>query len=439
MAVAYGTALWVRFGNLDALNPEYFDYYVQMGVVQCLIWGLISRGGMHDWEPGWGWKETVLPFLRAVGLHLALTALLLVFLKFTVFSRWFWVLHYGAFLVLALTWRTGALAVLRRRWSDANRARSVWVLGDTPAAKRFLDAVSVRPDWSLRVAVHLPHPASRPGDASLSEELPFALYVALPGNDPRIPVWLHWAESRGVRFRYLPDLGDWGGRRAELHTDSGLPVVELRPEPLAQPVLRWTKRGLDCAVALGAILLLGWWLIPLAALLMQWESPGPVFFKQKRHGYGGRTFVLWKLRTLKPNLEADRDEVRAGDPRMTRVGAWLRRLSIDEFPQFFQVLAGTLSVVGPRPHMTAQTAEFQRRVSGYALRHWVKPGLTGLAQVRGYKGDSSDQELLDRRIQADVYYVENASLLLDLQILAETAWFWITGRGGAPRPKRSPK
>jgi len=145
------------------------------------------------------------------------------------------------------------------------------------------------------------------------------------------------------------------------------------------------------------------------------------------------------LRTMRPNEEANQQEAQLNDPRLTRVGAAVRRLALDEFPQFFQVLWGTLSLVGPRPHMVSQTPEFQQRVAQYPVRHWVKPGLTGLAQVRGFRGDSSDQERLDRRIEADVYYVENASLLLDVQILVETAWWWITGRGGAKTLPRNRK
>lgn len=444
MVVAFAVAVALRFEDLDAQNPAYFDYYVQMGLVQALVWGLLARGPMHAWEPGWGWKETALPLLRNLGVHIALTALLLVALKFTLFSRWFWLLHFSLFVFLACVWRAFALAQLRRKWRDAAQARPIWLVGHSPAAERFLRGLGSRPDWALRVERHWGDDALADfealSDASWDPvDRPYAVYAALPGGHPDIPKILRWADSQGIRFRYLPDLGDWGSRRAELHTEQGFPWVQLRSEPLANPIHRWSKRLLDVLVSALVLVLFGWWVLPLTALFLQLASPGPVFFKQVRHGYGGRSFVLWKLRTMRPNDEADQQEAQPNDPRLTRVGAAVRRLALDEFPQFFQVLWGTLSLVGPRPHMVSQTPEFQQRVAQYPVRHWVKPGLTGLAQVRGFRGDSSDQERLDRRIEADVYYVENASLLLDVQILAETAWWWITGRGGAKTLPRNRK
>jgi exopolysaccharide biosynthesis polyprenyl glycosylphosphotransferase len=442
MGASFALALALRFGDLDTQNPVYFDFYVQMGVVQALVWGLLSQSRgllLYQWEPGWGWKDASLPFLRILGLHIAVTALLLVALKFTLFSRWFWALHFLLFTVLAAGWRAFALQRLRRRWSDPKWARSIWLVGDGHAAQRFAATAAARPDWGLRLDRHVvASVAFQDGCPVLPlDDKPYALYCALPGGHPDVPRWLRWAENEGIRFRYLPDLGEWGSRRAVLHTESGFPTVQLRPEPLAQPLARLAKRVLDVVVSTVVLVLIGWWLIPLAAVALQIESRGPVFFRQVRHGYGGQTFVLWKLRTMRPHADEHTKEAAPDDPRITRVGQWMRRLAIDEFPQFAQVWWGTLSLVGPRPHMVAQTPEFQRRVAHYALRHWVKPGLTGLAQVRGYRGDSSDQILLDKRIEADLYYVENASLLLDLQILFETGWWWITGRGGAQRPGRT--
>jgi lipopolysaccharide/colanic/teichoic acid biosynthesis glycosyltransferase len=184
------------------------------------------------------------------------------------------------------------------------------------------------------------------------------------------------------------------------------------------------KRGMD--VMLAAILLLVACLpMLLIALLIRLESPGPPLFRQRRIGQDGRCFVMWKFRTLRAGASADGPlcQVRRGDKRVTRLGAWLRGWSVDELPQLFNVLRGEMSLVGPRPHAPGTCAgdrPFELICPSYAARHVVRPGMTGLAQVRGWRGATETEDKLLRRVDADLEYIETWSLWLDLAILART-------------------
>jgi len=180
------------------------------------------------------------------------------------------------------------------------------------------------------------------------------------------------------------------------------------------------KRFLDVSISLVFILLVLSWLTPLLAILICLDSRGPVFFKQKRVGRGGRSFLCLKFRTMYVNKDCHVRHAVRNDRRITRVGRILRRSNIDEFPQIINVLKGEMSLVGPRPHMHADCARFSQVVNGYKFRNMVKPGITGLAQVKGYHGPALTYESIFRRFQWDAFYVRNASLWLDLRILRKT-------------------
>jgi lipopolysaccharide/colanic/teichoic acid biosynthesis glycosyltransferase len=163
-----------------------------------------------------------------------------------------------------------------------------------------------------------------------------------------------------------------------------------------------------------------WWLIPIIALLIKIESPGPVFFKQLRSGKNNKPFICYKFRTLKTNVAADKIQVTKNDSRFTTIGKFLRKTNIDELPQFFNVLQSTMSVVGPRPHMLKHTEEFGNISEQYMARHYFKPGITGWAQINGYRGEIKNNDLLLKRIECDIWYMENWSMWLDMRIVLLT-------------------
>jgi len=180
------------------------------------------------------------------------------------------------------------------------------------------------------------------------------------------------------------------------------------------------KRTVDVVLSLLVISLVLWWLLPILAILIKLDSPGPVLFIQKRVGLFGKTFKCLKLRTMVVNKHADTRQAEKDDPRITSLGKFLRLSCIDELPQFFNVLIGDMSVVGPRPHMIRDCEEFGEQVPDYALRQLVRPGITGMAQVKGYRGKTEGFFDVFHRYQWDIFYVRNANIMLDLRIINKT-------------------
>lgn len=190
---------------------------------------------------------------------------------------------------------------------------------------------------------------------------------------------------------------------------------------------RFLKRLFDILFSLSIIIFVFSWLCPILALLIKLESPGPVFFIQLRTGRDNTSFRCYKFRSMCVNREADRRQATRGDHRITRIGGFLRKTSLDELPQFFNVLIGNMSIVGPRPHMISHAEEYSQLTEQYVTRHELKPGITGWAQVSGLRGKLPDQDAMLKLVDADVWYLQNRSFLLDLRIILLTFWIILTG------------
>lgn len=199
-----------------------------------------------------------------------------------------------------------------------------------------------------------------------------------------------------------------------------VPVLEFRSIPLDDSFNLALKRIFDVVFSLLVILFILSWLTPLLAILIKFESKGPVFFIQKRNGYNYKSFNCIKFRSMVPNTKADIIQVSKTDSRITKLGKIMRKTSMDELPQFFNVLVGDMSVVGPRPHMLSHTDMYASKVDKFMVRHFVKPGITGLAQVSGYRGEVENDKDIIGRVRYDIFYIENWSILLDLKIIIQT-------------------
>lgn len=211
-------------------------------------------------------------------------------------------------------------------------------------------------------------------------------------------------------------------RAMNLELLGNVPILYIREEPLRQVSNRFVKRAFDVAVS-GAFLCTLFPVVYLfVALGIKLTSKGPVFFIQERSGENGRTFGCIKFRSMRVNDEADRVQATKNDPRKTRFGSFLRKSSIDELPQFINVLKGDMSIVGPRPHMLQHTELYSKLVNKYMVRHLIKPGITGWAQVTGYRGETHELSQMEGRVRRDIWYLENWSLLLDIRIMLLTVW-----------------
>lgn len=235
------------------------------------------------------------------------------------------------------------------------------------------------------------------------------------------------AEKQFVHFKFVPDYKIFVNRTIYVDFVDNIPVLSLRNEPLEDTGNRLKKRFFDIIFSLLVIVFLLSWLIPLIALLIKLDSKGPIFFTQMRSGKNNQPFRCIKFRSLRVNDEANLKQVTKNDNRITRLGKIMRKTNIDELPQFFNVFLGDMSVVGPRPHMLKHTEDFSHLYKQYMIRHFVKPGLTGWAQVNGFRGEITDNKLLQKRIEYDIWYMENWTIWLDIRIILMTAFLSIKG------------
>ncbi|AFU68886.1 undecaprenyl-phosphate glucose phosphotransferase [Psychroflexus torquis ATCC 700755] len=236
-----------------------------------------------------------------------------------------------------------------------------------------------------------------------------------------------FADNNLKVLKFLPDNKDIYSRKLNYEYYGFLPILSLRKIPFDDPLNKFIKRSLDIIISLLVLFFILSWLTPLLAIIIKIESKGAVFFKQKRNGLDYKEFYCFKFRSMKPNLQADLHQVSKNDKRITKVGRLLRKTSFDELPQFYNVLLGDMSVVGPRPHMVSHTHMYAENVDKFMVRHFIKPGITGLAQVSGYRGEvETDQDIINR-VKYDIFYLENWSLLLDLKIVIQTVLNAIKG------------
>lgn len=238
---------------------------------------------------------------------------------------------------------------------------------------------------------------------------------------------MHQSEKECIRFRIVPNLSVFITREVHIEYYGELPIISLRKEPLDDVGNRIKKRALDIVVSLFVIIFILSWLMPLIGLLVLLESGRPIFFKQLRTGKDKKSFYCWKFRSMKKNKEADVKQASQNDSRITTLGKILRKTSLDEFPQFINVLKGEMSLVGPRPHMLKHTSDYSKVVNDYMVRQFIKPGITGWAQINGYRGEISNPEQIKMRVNKDLWYLENWTLWLDIRILFLTVYYVLKG------------
>jgi len=238
---------------------------------------------------------------------------------------------------------------------------------------------------------------------------------------------IDFADNNLKILKFLPDNKEIYTKKLEYDYYGFLTILSLRKIPIQEPFNQFIKRVFDVVVSLIIIVGVLSWLTPIIAIIIKLESKGPVFFKQKRNGLDYQEFFCYKFRSMKPNPVADLYQVTKGDERITRVGKIIRKTSIDELPQFINVLKGDMSVVGPRPHMVSHTHMYAERIDKFMVRHFIKPGITGLAQVSGYRGEVETDEDIINRVRFDIFYLENWSLLLDLKIVFQTIFNAVKG------------
>lgn len=253
------------------------------------------------------------------------------------------------------------------------------------------------------------------------------IYFALPLTEKALVQEIsQFADDNCIYFRIAPDFSSVVAENYNVLLYDSMPVLTTRKEPLGVSLNAALKRAFDIVFSLSVILTVFPFVVPLIALAIRLDSKGPIIFKQLRPGKKNKLFECYKFRTMTVNNSTEFQALK-DDPRVTRVGKFLRKTNLDELPQFVNVLLGNMSVVGPRPNMVSQLEEYSKKIERYKVRHFVTPGITGYAQVNGYRGETREPGLMEKRVEYDVMYLENWSLTLDIKIIFLTVWNMIKG------------
>jgi Undecaprenyl-phosphate glucose phosphotransferase len=423
--------------------PDFRPYLLLLGVI-LLVWAVAFRAfGLYRPRRISSRLAEVRDVAEACTLSVLVLVAITFFLRQFEFSRlvilYFWLFSIVSVSLVRSTFRKG-LRVLRRRGYNL---RHVLIVGEGELAGRVAETAEARPELGLRIVGFLAgDPAMVGGQiegrtilgtyeeaGTVARELAIdKVFIAIPLDAySRMDGILRSLEEDFVDINVVPDLYQYVTLRGGVEEFDGLPVVRLQGSPL----YGWSlviKRATDVALAGLAIVLTAPLLLLIAAAI-RLTSSGPVLYRQERMGLDGRVFQMLKFRSMRPDAEADTGPVWAtrDDRRRTAIGTLLRRTSLDELPQLFNVLTGEMSLVGPRPERPVFIEEFRKRIPKYMLRHKVKAGMTGWAQVNGWRGDTS----LEKRIDYDLYYIEHWSWLFDLRILWLSLWRGFIHRNAA--------
>lgn len=382
----------------------------------------------------WHIDKIVSLALQAVALHALFFFSILTFLDSWVHNVSFYIWFYVSMLImLPLGWALSRLFVKKLRRRGRNYSAAV-IVGTNPTALWLREEMLSDPGYGYKCWGFF---STEKTDALKGDESNYLgtiddlaefignnevreIYYTLSGEDyATMQRVIKIADDNMVHFYYVPPLSKYVSRAARLSSIGQVPVLNIRKYPLSSIVNRVLKRAFDVVVS-GTFLLVSPIIFIPVAVAIKVSSPGPVFFRQRRTGYLGKEFSCWKFRTMKINADSDTVQAERHDSRITRVGEFLRHTSIDELPQFINVLVGDMSVVGPRPHMIKHTDDYRKLIDKYMTRHMIKPGITGWAQVKGFRGQTEELWQMEKRVENDVWYIENWSFLLDIKIIVLT-------------------
>ena len=319
---------------------------------------------------------------------------------------------------------------LRKYRLQGKNYRNVVVLGLDDTSKKITDIFNTKADLGYRFFGFFSDKKSTHKKylGNLDQSFDYILennideiYCTLSTlNKEQIKEFTKFATKHSRVIKLIPDSTELYSKSFGSEYYGNILVLNVKKLPFENPESHIIKRIFDVIFSLLVIIFVLSWITPLLWILVKIESKGPLFFRQKREGLNGNQFICYKFRSMKINKLSDKIHATKNDFRVTRMGAFMRKTSLDELPQFFNVLKGDMSVVGPRPHMQSLSFEYQKDIDNYIERHAVKPGITGLAQVSGYRGEVRKKSDIKNRIRLDIFYIENWSFFLDIKIIIQT-------------------
>lgn len=391
-------------------------YFLIVGFIIAMV---LVPVRLHD--RSYNWKKQIMSVVYQCVITLGVLAASVNILFYSFAGHFY--LYQGIFAVVAISiWHLVFRAIILAARKRGRNKVHVVIVGENENAHRLANVLENSSEFGDYKLV-----------ATFGEDLPaifdyirnnkvHQLYCSLnPAlKSATVNEIIRHCENLFIDFFYVPNMDGYLHRSMTFSELGPLTVVKLRDEPLSYPLNAAVKRFFDIVASLLFLLLVYPFVWCFVAIGTSLSSPGPILFKQKRTGYKGRPFTMYKFRSMKVNADADRLQATEDDPRKTKFGDFLRRTSIDELPQFINVLKGDMSIIGPRPHMELHTEIYTKLVDEYLVRHMVKPGLTGWAQVNGCRGETKTTEDMAERVRYDIWYIEHWSFGLDVKIVLKT-------------------
>ena len=353
------------------------------------------------------------------------------------YSRKFLFITYLIFTLSILTWRSVWHYIIRYYRVRGFNIRNVLIIGEGDLSQNLTEYFKETPELGYKLEGVLDD--SETADAKIDNIESFALeksvdviFCCLPNlSDDRVRSIINFAENNLIKVNLISQFSRLVSYNLSIEQFGSIPIIKVNSIPLDNKLNRFVKRFFDIIFSSLVLITILSWLIPIIGILIKLESKGPIFFKQKRHGKDNKDFLCWKFRTMTFEKNADFKQATKNDNRITTIGAILRKTSIDELPQFINVFLGDMSVVGPRPHPIKLNEEFQPKIDRFWQRHAVKPGITGLAQAKGFRGETAAFSEMSGRVRLDRFYVKNWSLVLDFKIILLTILSILRGNENA--------
>lgn len=428
-------AYFLKFGTISILQqPSYlilFFYFnaVWLAVALTLKVYNISRVAQYS--------HIVFDLLRLLFFHVSLITAFIVALKGYYYSREHLTVTYLLTAASVMAWRLGCVKLFRMfRVAGRNRKRVV-IVGISEIATQLKKFFNINPQYGYQFLGFFDDQAANIQDLkgkiadvkgyALANEVDEIYCTMTEVNNKQVNDLLDFAEKNHIDVKVVPDFREINYRKIAIDFYDNFPVLTFREIPLDDILNRAAKRSFDVLFSLLVIVFVFPWLLPLIGLLIKADSKGPIFFWQQRSGKNNENFWCLKFRSMHINDESDFKQATRDDCRITRVGRLLRKTNLDEMPQFFNVLLGNMSVVGPRPHPIKLDENFRDIIERYDERNLVKPGVTGLAQVKGYRGETAHPQLMKNRVRVDLFYIENWTFILDLKIILTTVTSMLRG------------
>lgn len=424
----------------DAAAPVYFHYLIYLN----LTWiGLSWLSQVYSWASISTFEVFTKKTARLYLLWLCGVMIYLFFYRQTDLSRFFIITSLGIFALCLLLNRFTYIVIRDLSKNREQLSKRILIIGYNPTAKALVQKLEkgaynkivgfVADPETVTELTPYPVVGRLTQTISLSEELKVnqIFSTVSPEQDKGIYTLMQRAEAKFIRFRIVPDLSFFIKRPVHVEFFEGLPMIALRREPLEDIGNRAKKRAVDVVISFFVVVFVLSWLIPLLGLLIYLESPGPVFFPQLRSGRNNKPFRCLKFRSMKVNNDTGVVQATKNDSRITKIGAFIRKTSLDEFPQFWNVLKGEMSLVGPRPHALQHTEEFSKIVDTYMIRQFLKPGITGWAQVNGFRGEIHGNEHIIGRVECDLWYSQYWNPWLDFRIMFLTVYNVFKGEENA--------